>query len=83
MGWRLPSYVIAARCCRMACYFSSPESPCWGKVDIVAEEYDESLCDYYWIHACEGHSSLGQGGGEYFRSPYPEDQGVPPVEDDE
>lgn len=78
--WRLPSY-LSGQCCSYArCHFGSKDEPCWGVVDVVAEEYAES--DYWWIHACDGHWNTYEGGA-YIKSDKPEDQGVEPIEDDE
>jgi len=34
--------------------------PCWGRVSAIAEETSDD--DWWWIHACEGHETVYEGG---------------------
>lgn len=51
-------------CCGEECSFEDynepPAEPCWGTVTVVDEQYGEG--DYWWIHACEGHQDVHDGG---------------------
>lgn len=48
------------RCCGAICPFGSVEHPCWGNVHVVDEDWVGG--EHYWIHACEGHAEVSQGG---------------------
>jgi hypothetical protein len=58
------------RCCGADCDLGTPQKPCWGNVKVVDELYTED--DYVWIHACEGHQNI-RDGGLYIKSNLPED----------
>ena len=45
--------------CGAPCSFVGEEGPCWGTVDVVAEEYDDE--DHWWIHECKGHEGFYDG----------------------
>lgn len=57
--YRLASYNPSA-CCGAHCYFGKPDSPCWGDVEVVGEQIVED--DSWWIHACQGHYEVADGG---------------------
>lgn len=50
-------------CCGYAepCYFKTDGEPCWGAVRVVDAwgdelDRDEKYEDFFFMHACEGHS---------------------------
>jgi hypothetical protein len=66
------------RCCGAKCeaVYLEPlaSQPCWGDVDVVAEDYENHESDP-WHHACSGHADViavmyGAGDrGEYRSAP--------------
>ena len=55
----------SATCCSEDCTYahsSTEEEPCWGEVEVVDEVCTEDYSDCWWIHACEGHRDLCEGG---------------------
>lgn len=54
--------------CGADCSFEQEGEPCYGKVDVIEEVYDEDETDYWWIHSCEGHRDVNQG-GKYHQVP--------------
>ncbi len=49
------------KCCGAECpYLGMGYGTCWGDVTVV----DEDSCgdDHYWVHACEGHADMRDGG---------------------
>lgn len=61
MATRLPDYV-PCKDCNEECHYGSDERPCWGRVEVVAEACVNNCEDHYWIHACQGHVDLHDGG---------------------
>lgn len=53
---RLPSYKSADCCKDVDCLYENDVTPCWGQVTVVDESYSDD--DWWWIHACEGHSDM-------------------------
>lgn len=56
--------LIGERCCGADCWgedWQTPEQPCWGDVRAVDEEAAGDG-DYCWVHACEGHGAMYEGG---------------------
>lgn len=51
-------------CCNSPCDLEDDETPCWGDVDVIDEQYTQDYSDYWWIHSCEGHWYYYDG-GEY------------------
>jgi hypothetical protein len=51
-----------SNCCGTDCHWLNKDSTksCWGKVNVVDEVYTDD--DYWWIHACEGHQYINDGG---------------------
>lgn len=77
MGYRLPSYDWSARGGHCP-HGDNKETPCWGKVEFVVDDYvddPELWTDYY---ACQGHAPLLLG-NPYLPSPTPGE----PIEDNE
>ena len=60
-----PSYNPKA-CCGCHCFALGLEvdQPCWGDVDVAAEE-ECGDGDYYWVHECQGHRDCYDGSREY------------------
>jgi hypothetical protein len=62
-----PSYNPKA-CCGSECYLwgDAEDRPCWGDVEVVGEVYMEAEpeedSEYWWIHACQGHKDVYDGG---------------------
>jgi hypothetical protein len=54
-----PTYNPGA-CCTADCCFGNDEEPCWGDVEVVGEDWNEE--DSTWIHACQGHLHMWEGG---------------------
>ncbi len=82
MSFRLPSYKPDGR---NHCYYSTGTEPCWGPVEFRDCYYsDEPPYEEEEIHACEAHEGCYSfvTPWVYKPSPYPEDQGVTPVETD-
>lgn len=55
---------VTDRCCGQLCageMMPDPNEPCWGKVTAV-EEVESGDGDYVWIHSCEGHADVHEGG---------------------
>jgi len=51
---RSESYKECDTCGADCVYARVDGGPCWGEVSVVGE--DSMGDDWYWIHACEGHS---------------------------
>jgi hypothetical protein len=52
--------------CGDGCLFEDEEGPCWGHVEVVAE--DSWGTDWAWIHACSGHREYWDY-GRYIEEP--------------
>jgi hypothetical protein len=50
--------------CGAGCDFKDQGGPCWGQVRVI----DEIQCgteeepDWSWLHSCQGHEDLNDGG---------------------
>jgi hypothetical protein len=47
-------------------YFVADEKdPCWGPVEAIDEQPyadEDGAEDWYWVHACQGHINVYEGG---------------------
>ena len=51
-------------------YYATPGEPCWGRVEVVGEDYYEDAPELTsWIYACEGHADELAHGQAYVREP--------------
>jgi hypothetical protein len=60
-----PCYKPATCCYGVDCCYESDSELCWGQVDVRDEiscQDEDGNEDYMWLHACEGHAEICNGG---------------------